>query len=368
MVDEFFEIGLAPMIETNRGCPFHCTFCVWSVGHPVSQHSVDYAKRQLKYCAEKSTEKFFFINDANFRLYLNRDLNLTEYIKELNQKYDWPSGVFTNWGQAKSDDALRIAEVLNGICLFRQSTQSTNKDVLDNIKRRNVSDEDFLRSQEFGNSRRIPSYGEFILMLPGETMASYLDSLRFMIKQEVDCINTNQLYLLESSEMNNAKERLKYGMRTHYRLLETAYGSYNGHVAIESEELVTETNTFSAVDCRKCRALNWLLQMGWTMKRHDLLLRLGRSLGISLVDFLLAAVNRCTSAPLVIASLFEKFFCEAKNELFQTKEALVRYYSQPEQLEKLKQGGFGRMNTVYSALKFQLMRNYFPITRKFFLI
>ena len=26
--DEFFDGKLAPMIETNRGCPFTCTFCV----------------------------------------------------------------------------------------------------------------------------------------------------------------------------------------------------------------------------------------------------------------------------------------------------------------------------------------------------
>ncbi|MCZ6464399.1 MAG: hypothetical protein O7A09_08665, partial [Proteobacteria bacterium] len=32
LFDEFFDGKLAPMIETNRGCPFRCTFCVQGTG------------------------------------------------------------------------------------------------------------------------------------------------------------------------------------------------------------------------------------------------------------------------------------------------------------------------------------------------
>ena len=28
ILDEFFDGRLVPMIQTNRGCPFSCTFCV----------------------------------------------------------------------------------------------------------------------------------------------------------------------------------------------------------------------------------------------------------------------------------------------------------------------------------------------------
>ena len=31
VLDEFFDGKLAPLLETNRGCPFQCTFCVQGV-------------------------------------------------------------------------------------------------------------------------------------------------------------------------------------------------------------------------------------------------------------------------------------------------------------------------------------------------
>jgi hypothetical protein len=46
MVDEFFEDGLGAMIETNRGCPFHFSFCVWGAqyANKVTQFSIDRVK------------------------------------------------------------------------------------------------------------------------------------------------------------------------------------------------------------------------------------------------------------------------------------------------------------------------------------
>src|SRR5439155_22363871 len=37
--DEFFDGKLAPMIETNRGCPFTCTFCVQGTNFYTKVHN-----------------------------------------------------------------------------------------------------------------------------------------------------------------------------------------------------------------------------------------------------------------------------------------------------------------------------------------
>ena len=32
MLDEFFEDRWMPVLETNRSCPYRCTFCAWGIG------------------------------------------------------------------------------------------------------------------------------------------------------------------------------------------------------------------------------------------------------------------------------------------------------------------------------------------------
>ena len=32
MLDEFFDDRWMPVLETNRSCPYRCTFCAWGIG------------------------------------------------------------------------------------------------------------------------------------------------------------------------------------------------------------------------------------------------------------------------------------------------------------------------------------------------
>ena len=38
--DEFFDVRLAPMLQTNRGCPFTCTFCVEGTSWYTKVHNL----------------------------------------------------------------------------------------------------------------------------------------------------------------------------------------------------------------------------------------------------------------------------------------------------------------------------------------
>ena len=53
--DEFFDGKLVPMIETNRGCPFTCTFCVQGTDWyaRVNYFSLDRIREELGYIARR---------------------------------------------------------------------------------------------------------------------------------------------------------------------------------------------------------------------------------------------------------------------------------------------------------------------------
>ena len=352
LADEFFEDGLGAMIETNRGCPFHCTSCVWGAqdnNSRVTQFSVKTVNANLDYIAERVRHDLLMINDANFGLFYNRDIEIARHIKRLNQERHWPVSIVVNWGQVCSREAIAVADELKGITMLRQSSQSQDDKVLSIIKRDDVPDSQWKYVAEKCRQEGIESFAEVIIMLPGETLESYLNGLRYFFSLGINCITTNQCQLLEGSEMNTQEHREKFGVKTAWRLLEDAYGRYQGNVCLEAAEVVVETDTFSFEDNILCRKLNWLIQMSWTLRWHNLVLRLLQEHQLDPVDFFLYVIDQVDRAPREIRELFNEFDRDARNELFPTYEDLVEHYSTEEKITSLRSGGFKKLMTYYSG-------------------
>ena len=72
---------LSPIIETNRGCPYACTFCNWgnATQEKINQFSLETVKEEVKYVCENSRNLtgFLYIADANFGI-LRRDLEIAK--------------------------------------------------------------------------------------------------------------------------------------------------------------------------------------------------------------------------------------------------------------------------------------------------
>lgn len=351
MADEFLEQGLMPMIETNRGCPFLCTYCDWgdATYGRVHIYSVERVKADIDYCRCHTDDERLMINDANFGLLGERDLEIAKFIKYLRDKYGWPGKVIITWGQTKSKYALQIADIFKDLCMMTQSSQSMNPEVIKNIKRRNISDSDWKKSINFCKRKKIHIYGELMLPLPHETLESYLAAVRYLFNLRVDFINTNPLILLEGAEINTIEERDQYQMVTKWRLLENCYGVYEDRKIIEYQEMVVQTNTFSFDEYLLCRQLSWLIQMSWNLKRHELLMKYLQIFSINPLDFILKAIKNYKETHVKVIRIFDDFSRDAQNELFDTKEALIDYYSRSEQIEILKRGGFRKMNTHYTS-------------------
>ena len=88
-MDKFFDGKLSPMLETNRGCPFTCTYC--HEGHSlitkVNYFSTERVFAELDYIgdrAPKSVSHLMFC-DPNFGMY-ERDLSICEHISKLQEK------------------------------------------------------------------------------------------------------------------------------------------------------------------------------------------------------------------------------------------------------------------------------------------
>ena len=351
-LDEAFEQDLFPMIETNRGCPFPCTFCDWgSAGlGKITKYSVERIIQDLKYIQEHTRDERLMIADANFGILGERDLKIAEFIQHLNETTGYPEKMVITWAQSKNKTTLKIGECLKKMFMVTTSFQSMNEETLKAIKRKNIDDEQFKKNMSFCKKNNIETYGELMVPLPLETLKSHHDAIRYYFEHGIDFININPVILLEGAELNTQAQREKYGFKTKWRLMENCYGEYDKTPVIEYDEMVIETNSMSWNDFILCRPISWLIHMSWNLKRHDLLLKFLQAQGINVLDFIIRAIrDSATKAPPKVKDIFGSFLKTAKNEYFETKEKLIEYYSQPENLEKLRQGAFQKLNIHYAG-------------------
>ena len=73
--------------ETNRGCPFSCTFCNWGslTQSKIKKFNIDRVRKDLEWCIGKPVV-YLFAADANFGIFKERDLEIAKVIKEVASK------------------------------------------------------------------------------------------------------------------------------------------------------------------------------------------------------------------------------------------------------------------------------------------
>jgi len=190
------------IFETNRGCPFQCSFCTW--GGPttkVTKFSIDRLKDELLWMA-KHDVFFIFLADANWGM-LKRDIELSEYIGQLKRDFGTPWGVFY---AASKNTPKRSMECIKA---FHQSgvitsqaigIQSLNDATLEAINRKNIKNEAYFEMFEELKTEGISTYCELIWPLPEENLGTLKKSFQTLLDLQAQTI-----ILYPTILINNAK-------------------------------------------------------------------------------------------------------------------------------------------------------------------
>ncbi len=347
-LDKFFNYDLIPIIETNRGCPFTCTFCAQGLvsQHKVKMYDIDRVLDELDYIADhvKKTNLLCFA-DANFGI-AKRDIRIAERIRHLQQTKGYPRRCTINW--VKTRKSIEIAEIMGEATYLVSSLQSLDPVALKNVKRSNVDSKHFREIVDHVNRAGGVSGTEIILALPGETKESHLQSLRTLFGWDVSYIICYNCLLIDGSELTLPEERKRFELKTKFRLIDSAFGQYDGILSFESEEGIRSTSTMSEEEILFFRPVHWLIQFFWNYRCYFDLMKFVYSKGINPVDFIVAVIENSHRAPRTVSALFNDFRDEAKNEWFETPEELRSHYSKPENFQFIRDGGVGKMNGKYT--------------------
>jgi radical SAM superfamily enzyme YgiQ (UPF0313 family) len=349
VLDEFFDGTMVPLFETNRGCPFSCTFCVQGTKwyNKVNNFSLPRIEAEIKYIAKKISEDFpqqkmLRIADPNFGMY-SRDIEIASYIGEAQRMYQYPLIIDATTGKNKADNIIKTMEQVNGALVLYQAVQSLDDEVLENIQRSNIKIDAYKDLQVHIKGRGLKSSSDLILGLPGESLEKHLQSLEKIINSGTDKLNNFQAMLLKGSDLDTQACRQKYQFETMYRLLPKAYGLYFNELVLDTEEIIVGSKDLSFEDYLSARKYHLIINIFWNFTRFDGLLKIVERKGITpwqWIDAIMRVFNE-SSSPLIIS-----FIQETKNELFESEEDLRQFYSQADNLERLNSGEIGD-NLIY---------------------
>jgi len=357
MLDEFFDGRLSPMIQTNRGCPFSCSFCVDGGDKVmnVNKFSQERVNAELEYIAEhvpKNTHSMF-ISDLNFGM-IPRDLEICDDIARIQSKYGYPTQIQATTGKNAKERVIRAIQKLNGALRLWMSVQSMDQQVLTNVRRDNISVDQIIDIAPEIKKAELRTTSEVILGLPGDSYNSHLETLRTLIKAKMDHILVYTCMMLNGSEMNTPQEREKWGLKTKYRILPRDFVKLSNEKNImEIEEVVVANNTLTFeeyVDLRIVAISMYITNYGVV---YDTLLKFLHEKHVDVFDLFLRSSRINENTPKIIASILEKAKDDTKNELWDSPEEIESYYQNKKNYQRLITGEDGKnILQFYHALVF----------------
>jgi len=200
-------------LETNRGCPFKCTYCYWgaAVGAKVNKMGHDRVKEDMTWIAKRNIPCLFLV-DANWGM-LQRDVELTEHIAACRKNYGFPFEVHFQSAKNSPARVSQISKILadNGLLGAASiAIQSMSDVALDKVGRSNIKKSTYKIHQENLDNYDINSYVELLWPLPGETLESFRNGLSDVCGSRADSLIIYPLLLINNCELNENRE--KFGL------------------------------------------------------------------------------------------------------------------------------------------------------------
>lgn len=226
-------------LESNRGCPYGCTFCDWGSAtlSRIRKFSMERILAELEWCAAHQI-KGVGLADANFGIF-ERDVEIAQKIVDLKSTVGYPQAVGINYAKNTVKHLARIIEMFASAGITVEGTvslQSMDETTLVAIRRKNIKVEQYDKMAVEFRKNDLPLTVELMMGLPGATVDSFRDDLQECADRGVRA-RVNPTFLLPNSPMNDPAYRAEHGITASAGELVRQTSTYTEQDYVRMEEL-----------------------------------------------------------------------------------------------------------------------------------
>ena len=348
MMDKFFtnsKYNFAPFIESNRGCPYACTFC----------HSAGKYYSKLQWAGLERLEKELimfgkhfsgqheirlFLADNNFGMF-DLDFELASILRNIQDKYDWPRYIDTTMGKARPDHIMKVNAKLKWGLNTTASVQTLTESVLKNIDRKNLKFDDYIMLSKETNKLGKYTFSEIILGLPGETKDSFLDTIRQLIEADIEQIIPYTLMNLRGTPLYDYHMERREEHIFKCRVVPRQFGDYYDEKIFDTEEVIVGTPSLSYDDYLYCRGFSFIIRICYNASIFPEYMKLMKEYNVDIFQWLISVFHRLQAGNCRASQQLKEFMRESEDELWESEEKLVNYYKVEKNYKQLLAGKAG---------------------------
>jgi radical SAM superfamily enzyme YgiQ (UPF0313 family) len=203
-------------VETNRGCPYGCTFCDWgsATKSRIRKFDMDRVTAEFDWLSRHGVQAIF-LADANFGIF-ERDLDITRHVADLHARWGAPTSFIASFAKNTTKYTVPIIRTLIDAGLSGDvaiAFQTTDDDTLDNISRSNIKVETYDQLARDVRADGLPILADIMIGLPGATIETLKKDLQHCVDSDVTARVFGTI-VLPNSPMNDPEYRELHQIRT----------------------------------------------------------------------------------------------------------------------------------------------------------
>jgi radical SAM superfamily enzyme YgiQ (UPF0313 family) len=200
--------------ESNRGCPYGCTFCDWGsmTLSRIRMFDLGRVQQEMTWAGERGLEAWV-LADANLGI-MSRDVDLVKDMVKVREQWGVPR--YLGFNVAKNTtkhltaivDRLVDAGVATHVSLALQTNDAAT---LEAVRRTNINTDHYVALGASFRRSGLPLQADLMLGLPGQSVDSFSRDLQFLMEHDIPA-RVWVTQLLPNSPMNDPEYRAEFAI------------------------------------------------------------------------------------------------------------------------------------------------------------